>query len=274
MSAAPLPDAPQPAGAQPLPRTPRRTMLSLVPTPVQARRAPFVALLLVLLAGGLVGLLLLNTASAQDAFKLHALQSQAAVLSQETQVYASKGDGLDNPATLAARAARLGLVAGNAPVFLARGAALPAGSIRIGNLVYIPAPVVVPIPAPPVAKATIAPVAKTPVPKKTIAPKTPVAATKTGTAKTATTGTAKTGTAKTGTAKTGPAKTGPAKTGTTGTAKTGTTGTAKTATTGTAKTGTAKTGTPGTVTKTPVKTQIPARTQTSTTTTAPTTGGR
>ena len=181
-AAAPLPTAPLADGGRQASartvsaRTPRRSVLSLVPSPIQARRAPFVALLLVLLAGGLVALLLLNTASAQDAFKLHALQSKEAALEQDMQVYSSMGDGLDNPAALAARATALGMIPGDIPVFLAQGAALPPGAIRVGNEAYIPGPPpVVPTPQASPSVAAVAP--KTAVtPKVAVTPKTPVAA--------------------------------------------------------------------------------------------------
>ena len=130
-----------------------RALLSLVPPPVRARRAPFVALLLVLLAAGLVGLLLLNTASAQDAFRLHSLQSQQALLDRQRQQYASREDGLDDPARLAYRASVLGLVPGGVPVFLAKGQPLPKGGIRLGDIVYVPGAVPV-VTAPPAPKPT------------------------------------------------------------------------------------------------------------------------
>lgn len=182
MSAAPLPvpaeDSPAHSSQLYAPRPARRSraLLSLVPPPVRARRAPFVALILVLLAGGLVGLLLLNTASAQDAFRLHSLQDQEAALSQQQEALISTTDGLSDPARLAQRAGQLGLVpAIGPPVFLAPGQPLPKGAIRIGDMAYIPA--VVPVtPAPTVAPTPAAsaavkkPVAKTPVVKKSTAP--------------------------------------------------------------------------------------------------------
>lgn len=153
-----------PAETEPSPTRSRgRAILSLVPPPVRARRAPFVALVLVLLAGGLVGLLLLNTASAQDAFRLHTLQSEQASLEQQREALAQSADGLSDPARLAARARALGLVAGGTPIFLAPGQPIPKGAIRIGDLVYVPGVVPVPTPAP----ATTGP-AKKPAAKKTV----------------------------------------------------------------------------------------------------------
>jgi outer membrane biosynthesis protein TonB len=147
----------------------RGAILSLVPPPGRARRAPFVVLVLVLLASGLVGLLLLNTASAQDAFRLHALQSEQATLEQQRQAYARSDDGLSDPARLAARARALGLVPGGTPVFLAPGQPIPKGAIRIGDLVYVPGAVPVPPPAPapaPKPSASTSKTAKKPTAKK------------------------------------------------------------------------------------------------------------
>ncbi len=155
-----------------------RALLSLVPPPVRARRAPFVALLLVLLASGLVSLLLLNTASAQDAFRLHSLQSQQALLDRQRQQFASPEDGLDDPARLAYRASKLGLVPGGAPVFLAKGQPIPKGGIRLGNLIYVPGVVPV-VPAPPVVPQVppaVTPAAKQPVKAKPVKAKPPVTA--------------------------------------------------------------------------------------------------
>jgi hypothetical protein len=165
---APLPDAGRHAPARTVSARSPRSLLSLVPSPIQARRAPFVVLLLVLLAGGLIALLLLNTASAQDAFKLHALQNKEASLAQDMQVYSSMGDGLDNPTTLAARATALGMIPGDIPVFLAAGAALPFGAIRVGDEAYIPGP------PPAVSSPQASPSAAAVAPKAAVTPKVAV----------------------------------------------------------------------------------------------------
>jgi hypothetical protein len=154
------------AGPGPESRRRSRAFLALVPPPVRARRAPFVALVLVILAAGLVGLLLLNTASAQDSFRLHALQSQAASLSAEDDALANATDGLDDPARLAARAAQLGLVPGGAPIFLLPGQPLPKGAIRVGNLAYVPAPIPVTPPTPVVVRSAATPPVTKPVATK------------------------------------------------------------------------------------------------------------
>jgi hypothetical protein len=170
---APLPDAGRHAPARTVSARSPRSLLSLVPSPIQARRAPFVVLLLVLLAGGLIALLLLNTASAQDAFKLHALQNKEASLAQDMQVYSSMGDGLDNPTTLAARAAALGMIQGDIPVFLAAGAALPFGAIRVGDEAYIPGPPPA-VPTPQASPAVVGAPKAAATPKVAVKPKTGV----------------------------------------------------------------------------------------------------
>ncbi len=161
--------APAKAAAAPVKHT-LRGRLALVPTPARARRAPFVVLLLVLLASALIGLLLLNTASAQDSFRLHGLQDEDAVLQQQINALTGMADGLDNPATLASKAAALGLVPGGPPLFLKAGQPIPKGAIRVGNLIYAPNIVPVPTPAPsptPAAKVTTSPAVKKPVAGRT-----------------------------------------------------------------------------------------------------------
>lgn len=188
MSAQPLPVPPEaprrrssraPARSGAPARATGRGRLALVPTPARARRAPFVVLLLVLLASALVGLLLLNTASAQDSFRLHTLQDEDAALQQQQEALTSLADGLDDPSRLAARAASLGLVAGDPPIFLPRGQAIPKGAIRVGNLIYAPGVIPVTPPPPvvtsPAAKVSLKPAAKKPVAKKPVAKKPVVA---------------------------------------------------------------------------------------------------
>lgn len=109
-----------------------------------AGRVPFAILVGGILGGGLIALLLLHTMAAQDAFRLHDLQRQAADLRDTQQELQVATQQLEAPATLAARARRLGMV--------------PTGSIsfirlRSGRLVGVakaaPAPApVAPTPAP------------------------------------------------------------------------------------------------------------------------------
>lgn len=99
--------------------TPARPHLRSVP-PVQRRsaRAPFVVLLVALLGGGLVGLLLLNTAVSEGAFVESALGQRNARLSDAAQQLEQTSDRLSSPQQLAARARDLGMEPGGPPAFV------------------------------------------------------------------------------------------------------------------------------------------------------------
>src|SRR3954447_14908071 len=116
----------------------RRPVLSLVPAPVRARKAPFVALVLGILLARLLGLLLLHTVSAQDAFRLHRLQTSAAAVADERQALSEQVDRLTGPAGLAARAAQLGMVPGGPPQFWRPGQPLPPGARVFDGTVIVP----------------------------------------------------------------------------------------------------------------------------------------
>ena len=107
---------------------------------VRASRAWFLGIVLGLLGAGLVGLLLLNTASAQDAFRLHDLQTRAADLSRQEQSLSLQASVLADPGTLSGRAGRLGMVPGGDPQFLGPGAPLPAGCQPTADGCVVPAP--------------------------------------------------------------------------------------------------------------------------------------
>src|SRR3954462_1152974 len=93
--------------------------LSVVPAaPFRAPRAPFVVVVVAILAAGLVGLLLLNTALAQGSFRVHDLQRKTAALQDREQELQVAVDAADNPARLASAARHLGLVAAEDPGFL------------------------------------------------------------------------------------------------------------------------------------------------------------
>src|SRR5258708_25208571 len=76
---------------------------------------PFVGVLLALLALGLVGLLLLNTALNQGAFKLRQKQSDQTKLIQQEQQYRQELSRLSEPGALASQAQQLGMVPGGNP---------------------------------------------------------------------------------------------------------------------------------------------------------------
>jgi hypothetical protein len=88
------------------------------PAPVSAPRAPFVALVLVLVLAGVVGILVLNTRIAENAFKLDALKTKQSSLDRDEERLRSDLANKESPVTLASRAKQLGLVPSRTPAFL------------------------------------------------------------------------------------------------------------------------------------------------------------
>lgn len=118
-----------------------RERLALVPPrAVQSARVPFVALIAVILAGGVAGLLLFNTQMQQGAFEIEHLQAEAATLSATQQDESMQLLRMSDPQRLAASARRLGMVAPPNPAFLdlatgrIRGVPAPATSLNALNI--------------------------------------------------------------------------------------------------------------------------------------------
>ncbi|GAA4254026.1 hypothetical protein GCM10022255_057120 [Dactylosporangium darangshiense] len=88
------------------------------PAPVSAPRAPFVALVLVLVLSGVIGILVLNTRIAENAFKLDALKTKQSNLDRDEERLRSDLANKESPVTLASRAKQLGLVPSRTPAFL------------------------------------------------------------------------------------------------------------------------------------------------------------
>ena len=156
-------------------------------------RVPFVGLIILLLAGGVVGVLYLNTLS--DAAGLRASDSRRTQLDLNTQIEAANKNiaDLKNPARLAAEAQALGLVpAGDAAI-------ISVGADGKGSIIGTPTPVPTPAPAAPAA-----------LPNAAAATTAPAAAASTAAAS-ATSAAAKPAPAKTTPVKATPAKTTPAK---------------------------------------------------------------
>lgn len=106
----------QPAGRA---ESAARRVLRLVPQGrSQAARTPFAVVLVVVLGGGLLGLLLLNTLVAQGSFTLHDLTKQSRALQQRQEELAGQVQALQAPEQLAVAATRLGMVPGGPPAFL------------------------------------------------------------------------------------------------------------------------------------------------------------
>jgi len=110
---------------------PRARVQVVAPSRARPKRAPFVGLIVFLLAGGLLGLLLLNTMLAQDAFTVTQLQRQVASLQDRQEALAQSVERLGAPSRLARRAHLLGMVPSQNPVFLRSSD---------GHVVGVPAP--------------------------------------------------------------------------------------------------------------------------------------
>ncbi|MEU9880577.1 FtsB family cell division protein [Streptomyces phaeochromogenes] len=153
----------------------------LFPTgPGQAARTPFVLLVVLLLGGGLIGLLVLNSALSEGSFQLDDLQRDTKSLTDEEQALQRDVDAYSAPDALQRRARELGMVPGGDPAFLN-----PDGSVRgvpsaAAEQSSVSAPVVRPpdvlLPAPsPTPTESQAPVGP-PTPAETPAPAAPTAA--------------------------------------------------------------------------------------------------
>ncbi len=114
----------------------------------QAARMPFVLLVVALLGGGLISLLLLNSALNEGSFQLSRLKKETTALTDEEQALQRDVDGYSAPDALQRRAQELGLVPGGSPVFIG-----PDGKIT-GTAVAAEAP---PPPSPPASAPPAAP---------------------------------------------------------------------------------------------------------------------
>jgi len=110
---------PAPAPANRPGRDEQRPRLRVAPpAPVSAPRAPFVALVLVLVLIGVIGILVLNTRIAENAFRLDALRTKQSTLDRDEERLRSDLASKESPVTLAMRAKQLGLVPSRTPAFL------------------------------------------------------------------------------------------------------------------------------------------------------------
>ncbi|MEU9252349.1 hypothetical protein AB0D66_10955 [Streptomyces sp. NPDC048270] len=115
---------------------------------------PFVLLVVALLGGGLISLLLLNSALNEGSFQLSRLKKETTALTDEEQALQRDVDGYSAPDALQRRAQELGLVPGGSPVFIG-----PDGKIA-GTPAAAEAPPPPPPPSPPAsAPAAAAPTA-------------------------------------------------------------------------------------------------------------------
>ncbi|MFF7091529.1 septum formation initiator family protein [Streptomyces rubradiris] len=91
----------------------------------RAARTPFVLLVVLLLGGGLIGLLVLNSALSEGSFELADLRKRTKTLTDEEQALQRDIDAYSAPDALQRRARELGMVPGGDPAFLA-----PDGTVK------------------------------------------------------------------------------------------------------------------------------------------------
>ncbi|MGH3544529.1 MAG: hypothetical protein ACRDPW_01135, partial [Mycobacteriales bacterium] len=84
----------------------------------QAPRAPFVCLIVVLIAAGLVGLVILNTAVNSNSFRLHEQSARQKQLDVTEAQLRRDVANLDSPSRLDTEARRLGLIPAGNPGFV------------------------------------------------------------------------------------------------------------------------------------------------------------
>ncbi|SBT44708.1 hypothetical protein [Micromonospora auratinigra] len=88
------------------------------PPPVRVPRAPFVGLILVLVVGGVLGILAVNTKINENAFRLEKLQQQQAKLDVDQQQLEKEIADQKAPGNLTANARKLGLVESGEPAYI------------------------------------------------------------------------------------------------------------------------------------------------------------
>jgi hypothetical protein len=91
-------------------RPPAAHLAVAPPPPVPVPRAPFVVLVLLVVVGGVVGILLLNTKVNENAFILHDLRQEQTALDQRQQQLEERIAQADSPRQLEEAARQMGLV--------------------------------------------------------------------------------------------------------------------------------------------------------------------
>jgi len=130
-----------------------------------AARTPFVLLVVLLLGGGLITLLMLNSSLNEGSFRLSELRKRTTELTDEQQALQRDVDKFSRPDALERRARELGMVPGGSPAFLGLD-----GKVRGVPDEATAEPV--PEPPPPPADPVTAPPSGTPAPETTAAPST------------------------------------------------------------------------------------------------------
>lgn len=95
------------------------------PAPISAPRAPFVVVVIAIVVAGVFGILLINTKTNENTFKISKLQDQQTALDNQQQSLENQIAGYESTGNLDAAARRLGLVKADTPAYIR----LPDGKI-------------------------------------------------------------------------------------------------------------------------------------------------
>ena len=95
------------------------------PAPINAPRAPFIALVVAVVVAGVIGILLINTKTAENSFEIDTLQKRQAKLDSTQQDLENEIAANNSPGSLDAAARRLGLVKADNPAYIR----LPDGKV-------------------------------------------------------------------------------------------------------------------------------------------------
>jgi len=95
------------------------------PAPISAPRAPFVAVVIALVVAGVLGILVINTKTNENSFRISRLQDQKTALDNQQQQLENQIAGYESTGNLYAAARRLGLVKAENPAYIR----LPDGKV-------------------------------------------------------------------------------------------------------------------------------------------------
>ena len=101
------------------------------PAPINAPRAPFIALVVAVVVAGVLGILLINTKTAENAFELDTLQDRQGDLDARQQALENEIAANNMPGSLDAAARRLGLVKADSPAYI---------RLQDGKIIGVPKP--------------------------------------------------------------------------------------------------------------------------------------
>ena len=88
------------------------------PAPISAPRAPFIAAVIAVVVAGVFGILLINTKTNENTFRISKLQDKQAALNNQQQKLENQIAGYESTGNLDAAARRLGLVKADTPAYI------------------------------------------------------------------------------------------------------------------------------------------------------------